>query len=254
MNNRTNGWTAGVLAVALCALVLVFATPRATAQQGGRGNSLVARIAALEATVGAQQGQIASLTSRVAVLEEKTQFMSVLGDTTLFSGTNVQVVNGMGGTQTINGLGNLIVGYNNAAGMFGDERSGSHNLVVGDLHDYLGVGGFVAGFANRIAGPASSVSGGSNNKASAYASSVTGGLGNTASTFHSAVSGGQYNTASGSVSSISGGYDNTASGNFSSVSGGRENTSSGYWSSVSGGFKKSATVIFQWVGGAYHTP
>ena len=190
MNNRTNGWTAGILAVALCALVLVFATPGATAQQGGRGSNLLARVVALEATVAAQQGQIASLTSRNAVLEEKTQFMSVLGDTTLFSGTNVQVVNGMGDTETTNGLGNLVVGYNEVFSTFGAERGGSHNIVVGIFHDYLSYGGLVAGFASRVAGPYASVTGGFRNTASVNYSSVTGGRGNTASNFFSTVSGG----------------------------------------------------------------
>ena len=239
MNNRTNGWTAGILAVALCALVLVFATPRATAQQGGRGSNLLARVVALEATVAAQQGQIASLTSRNAVLEEKTQFMSVLGDTTLFSGTNVQVVNGLGSTILTNGLGNLIVGYNEFEAPFGDERGGSHNIVVGIYHDYTAVGGLVAGIRNNILESWASVTGGRFNTASGYASSVTGGSGNVASGASSAVTGGALNTATDSSSTVSGGALNRATHPVSTVSGGR---------------LLGTNVREQWVGGAYHTP
>ncbi|MCH7945350.1 MAG: hypothetical protein IIC73_04955, partial [Armatimonadetes bacterium] len=237
---NTNGWTAAILAVALCALVLVFATPGATAQSNnGSGNGVAHRLAALEATVGAQQGQIASLTSRVAVLEEKTQFMSVLGDTTLFSGTNVQVVNGMGGTETTNGLGNLIVGYNQAVGPGGDERGGSHNVVVGDQHDYLSFGGLVVGIANRIEGRFSSAIGGVFNRALGAQSSVNGGI---------------LNTASGESSLVTGGRSNVASGLASAVTGGRQNTASHQYSTVSGGRNKSTTTDFQWVGGTFRSP
>ena len=41
--------------------------------------------------------------------------------TALFTGVNVQVVNGLGKTDIINGLGNLIVGYN-------APREGSYEL------------------------------------------------------------------------------------------------------------------------------
>ena len=45
------------------------------------------------------------------------------------TGVNVHVRDGSGGTDgAVNGLGNLIVGYNEDSG---DTRSGSHNLVVG---------------------------------------------------------------------------------------------------------------------------
>lgn len=47
---------------------------------------------------------------------------------------NLQVINGEGATaDTANGLGNLIVGYNEDTDVPSD-RSGSHNLVVGEDH------------------------------------------------------------------------------------------------------------------------
>ena len=57
--------------------------------------------------------------------------------TALFSGVNVQVVNGAGTTDTTNGLGNLIVGYNaTPAGLLDGMRDGSHNIIIGDGHEY----------------------------------------------------------------------------------------------------------------------
>ena len=77
------------------------------------------------------------------------------------SGCNVHITNGEGHTDSINGLGNLIVGYddNNAKGV---DKTGSHNVVVGAGHSYSSYGGLVAGFRNTASGNYASVSGGYN--------------------------------------------------------------------------------------------
>jgi hypothetical protein len=118
-------------------------------------------------------------------------------------------VSGTGSTGTLNGLGNLIVGYNEESGQ---TRTGSHNLVVGPLHTYTSYGGLVAGHENTVGGPYSSVSGGWRNSAEAEASSVTGGQENTASEEYSSVSGGYSNEAGGDYSSVSGGANRSVSG------------------------------------------
>ena len=231
MKNGVYGWTTGLLAVALCALVLTVSSPGAEAQaNNGRGNNLAARVAALEVTVSRQQdeihalatdlsserqsrqdadeqltGRINGLTTRVSDVEDKTQFMSVTGTTTWFSGTNVQVVNGMGGTHLINGLGNLIVGYNQGGG----QRGGSHNIVLGALNEYTSYSGIVGGVQNRI---------------------------------------------SGSFASVIGGQQNTASANTAVVTGGGSNRASHGLSVVSGGLGRSTTEAGQWIGGDFHTP
>lgn len=156
-----------------------------------------------------------------------------------FAGCNVHVVNGLGGTNTTNSLGNLIVGYNEDVGGFNRSgnapplnRSGSHNLIVGPEHAYSSYGGFVAGATNTISGSFASVSGGAVNSASGPYSSVSGGHHNTASGNPApSVSGGAFNTASGDSTSVSGGDGNTASGTASSVSGGRflQNANSFEW-------------------------
>lgn len=174
--------------ITLGAVWLVPAARQAVAQ-GGNGNSVASRLDALEA---------------------KTQFLSVVGTTTRFTGTNVQLLSGSGSTSgAINGLGNLIVGYNENQN--GYSRTGSHNLVIGPHHGYPSYGGLVAGYDNRVLAPFSSVTGGQSNIASYYHSSVTGGANNTASGRYSSVSGGHGNTASGFFSSVSGGVNNSAS-------------------------------------------
>lgn len=189
-------------------------------------------------------------------------------ETVRFTGVNVQVVSGSGSTDgdpdpedsdwetSVNGLGNLIVGYDeyhprasdfvplgiekHGPVLFSDFRvgskRGSHNLVVGPGHAYTSFGGLVAGEENAITGESASVSGGAHNLASGSESSVSGGHHNIASGHESSVSGGRSNEASSVHGSVSGGRDNKASGTYhSSVSGGRNNVASGYASSVSGG-------------------
>jgi hypothetical protein len=167
--------------------------------------------------------------------------------TVRFSGVNVQIVSGAGATDApVNGMGNLIVGYDADTG--GYARTGSHNVVVGDEHTYSSYGGIVAGFQNAITGQGATVSGGSYNIASGRYASVTGGSRNAAGTTPSAgpalvlapgeaatVSGGYNNAASGIAAAVSGGVVNTSSGDYAAVSGGEHGTASGFVSSVTGG-------------------
>jgi len=159
----------------------------------------------------------------------------------LFQGINVQVVNGTGTTHSANGLGNLIVGYNRArtagavcsVGYYDNEadcrakgglwasshKSGSHNIVGGDLNSYSAWGGLVLGIENVINAP------------------------------YAAVTGGTVNAASADLSSVSGGSNNSTSGMYSTVSGGAGNSAAGPFSSVSGGARRAASGSEDWVGG-----
>jgi hypothetical protein len=125
------------------------------------------------------------------------------------SGLNVQIVNGtektIGEHGAGNGLGNLIVGYNEPGNPLGDDRTGSHNIVVGSRNSFRGSGSLVAGEAN-FAG----------------------------ATF-CAVLGGNENIATGSWSSVVGGQKNEASGSWSSILGGEANETHGSWSAATGG-------------------
>jgi hypothetical protein len=68
---------------------------------------------------------------------ELNGYLSLDNSTALFTGVDVQIVNGEGTTDTTNGLGNLIVGYNSMlAGVIDGTRDGSHNIILGDGHEY----------------------------------------------------------------------------------------------------------------------
>ena len=131
----------------------------------------------------------------------------------------------------MNGLGNLLVGYDEPkhplSGRYLDpsDKTGSHNVVIGEGHSYSSYGGLVAGSNNRISGPASS---------------ITGGYGNHASGEYSSVSGGGLGYAEGPYSSITAGWLNSTLNDFSIVNGGLENYALGKYSVVSGGFKNFA--------------
>lgn len=163
----------------------------------------------------------------------------------VFEGCNVHVRNGAGQTDSINGVGNLIVGYD-AERSIGSEKTGSHNIIIGDNHNYTSYGGFVAGDYNTISAASASVSGGHSNTASSTSASVSGGVDNTASQSFSSVSGGSTNTASGIGSSISGGTANIANGASSSISGGSFNTASETRSNVSGGTNCEVSILGGW--------
>lgn len=258
-----------------------------------------ARIATLEAALTAMQGIIDAQATAIAALQGNSVLdldgvLELVIDpatgrpTARFSSVNVQVTNGVGTTGTGNGVGNLIVGYNEQSGTTAfcsngeynvdqteceahggiwaaNQRSGSHNLVLGNGNAYSSYGGLLAGTiniannryvsvsggsSNTASGDHASVSGGAYNIASGSASVFGGGRGNTASGMLASVSGGGRNVANQSYSSITGGDLNTASGKYAAVCGGRQNTASGSYASVSGGLGRIATGQYDWRAGA----
>jgi len=154
--------------------------------------------------------------------------------TALFRGVNVQIVNGTGETQSMNGTGNLIVGYNrpgatNATCSLGSSESpsacaanggvwaqshkgGSHNIIGGDFNSYSSWGGLVLGLGNAMSAPYATVVGGARNRAQAAFASIAGG---------------SFNTASGIYSSVSAGLENRAAGEFAAVAGGAQRNAPG---------------------------
>lgn len=159
----------------------------------------------------------------------------------IFDGCNVHVRNGTGSTNSINGLGNLIIGYD-AVRANESDKTGSHNMVVGDNHNYTQYGGLVAGFENTVSGPWASVSGGAENTASDIYATVSGGQGNTANYRYTSVSGGWANLASDLHASVSGGVANRAFGPASSVSGGENNEARALSSSILGSAGQVTTI------------
>lgn len=179
-------------------------------------------------------------------------------------GVNLQVVNGLDDTTTANGVGNIIVGYNELSAVFSDVRTGSHNFVAGNLNNYSSYGGIIVGHRNTISAPyasitagqgnraiaaGASVSGGSNNTASGISASVSGGSSNAAPGLSSSVTGGSGNVSQGVIASVTGGSVNYATGDNSSIAGGHANTTTGYGASISGGQLNSAAGNWATVGG-----
>jgi hypothetical protein len=214
-------------------------------------NNLQNELAAATTIINTLEGQVAAINnSNVMALDPYVTVTMAGAPRVRFSGVNLQVVNGRGTTGSVNGLGNFIVGYDQprvegtpicSDGRFQDmssciangeiwainHKSGSHNIVGGDMNSYSSFGGFVVGIENAINSEYASVSGGAANIATGFGSSVVGGRDNVASEFVATVSGGIANIASGNTASVSGGRGNVASGNYSSVSGGNSRTAPG---------------------------
>jgi len=234
------GLACGLLGLAVLTWALPVGTAQETAQSGGKG-----------------------LEQRVSALESLLKHFSRKGNEVFIKGANLHILNGLGSTDCTddqfepipdcpNGLGNLIVGYNESRTEVPDcesaptdpfcidTRTGSHNVVVGRRHNFSRFGGIVVGDLNTISGDFAVVSGGRTNTASGTWSVISGGHFHTASGLTSSVSGGSDNTASGFAASVSGGRSHTAGGDVSAVSGGEENTASGFAASVTGGLRNTA--------------
>jgi hypothetical protein len=82
--------------------------------------------------------------------------------TIVFSGVNIQLVNGLNATESDNSAGNIIVGYNEQTNPSG-LRTGSHNIALGQNNQYTEYAGIVGGERNAIKSPFSSIIGGTDN-------------------------------------------------------------------------------------------
>lgn len=228
----------------------------ADARALGAGAAGGDELEALRLEVVELRRQLADLNARVTLLDTgvdalnaKTACMSASEHDTYFTGCNVHVRDGSGDTDgPTNGLGNLIVGYNESYTP-GASRNGSHNLVVGPEHAYSSFGGLVAGFYNAVTAPHASVTGGAFNVASMNRASVSGGERNRAGGLSSTVSGGVDNTAGGEFAAVSGGFDNAATDKYAAVSGGSMNSASGVAASVTGGSGNEASGMYAAVSG-----
>ena len=246
-----------IFTLGLGLLAITSATP-ALAQQAkaNKGKLTIqqveAQVVSLQGMVTTLQGQNTTLQTQVTTLQNSLnaqnaqnafalgQFVSVQNGTIrglggphiIFKGVNVHIENGLTPGDSANGLGNLIVGFDDDgfdslerdANDIDAARTGSHNLVVGDDHEFTASNGFVAGEGNVVSADYAAVSGGVGNTASAFAATVTGGEYNLADEVAASVSGGASNIASGTGAVVSGGLFNMASGIQSSVGGGNHQT------------------------------
>jgi hypothetical protein len=137
--------------------------------------------------VTAGEGKVLSLPDRFAAIERKLAPLTFDAATNevVITGANLRIINGLGQTDCgpqdhpipdcPNGLGNLIVGYNEPREGEENRRTGSHHVVVGPQHNFSSVGGLVVGRQNEIRGAFASVSGGVRNTAAGEHASVSGG-------------------------------------------------------------------------------
>jgi len=203
----------------------------------------------LRAEIAFLRARVEQLETASADHEAKLEKVTVVGDDFIFTGLNVHVRSGSGWTDgTVNGLGNLIVGYNETRSS-DNERTGSHNILVGREHNFTSYGGLAAGRRHTITDQYACACGGYNSTASGEYATVSGGISNIASGWGSAVSSGFENNATLDMASVSGGWNNDASGQYSSVSGGSRNTASGRGSSVSGGYDNTVVAQYASVSG-----
>lgn len=237
--------------------------------------ALQKRIKDLERQMAALQAlaDLAPFVSVVDVIQDVDGVPTAI-PTIRLEGVNLQIVNGTGQTRPVstvgpegpNGLGNLIIGYDEARTAGGEicsdgrfdtmpdceangaiwaivHKSGTHSLVVGRNHNYSQHANVVFGAANNATGRSATVTGGEGGLARGQSASISGGQLNTAGGFRTHIGGGLFNETSGESSSVSGGQSNTANAIGASVSGGLSNTASEASASVSGGFLNTASGV-----------
>jgi len=221
---------------------------------------------AQQATIDAQQATIAGLNAQLATVEanpvldlgsyvsvDQNELDGLAGPHVIFQGINVHVRNALGATRSSDGLGNLIIGYNEPQTRLGFEqmpgdRAGSHNLVIGDRHKYLSFAGFIHGYENTVTQKYGAAVAGHMNVVGNYSAAI-GGHYNTVGDSEAVAVGGEHNTTVGSLAVVTGGAYNSAVGRTSTVSGGSYNTASGDNSSVSGGTEVQAVNNNSWAAG-----
>lgn len=271
------------------ALVLAYAAParaevvlhtfqpgeRARASDvNGNFNSLKVAVEAAERRNVELQNRIRDLEaalSNVRALNNVMTVETINGERTVrLTGVNLQVVNGLNRTESINGAGNIIIGYDEpnsfttkpicsqaralngtlltdeagclaAGGVFSTQhKSGSHNLVLGTQNGYSSFGGMVGGRFNYINEIFATAVGGVDNRASGAFSVIVAGQGHLTQE-SAAILGGIGNQALARNSSITGGVGNVASGENASITGGERNTATGRTSTVTGGLLNNAS-------------
>ena len=110
---------------------------------GPPGPDVTGQIADLRARLDTLTKQITVLTAQLATVQVTLQPIRRVGTDVIIEGANLHLRNGSGRTESNNGLGNLIVGYNERGEA--PLQTGSHNVVVGREHSFASHGGIVVG-------------------------------------------------------------------------------------------------------------
>ena len=200
--------------------------------------------------------QTTTLERRVAALE-RNPVLALAGVLVLEKGKNcstvrvignLQIVNGKGSTNTTNGCGNLIIGYNEpppTGSGSPSTRTGSHNLILGRFHSHATYACLLAGEMNvaSAGAPSSCVVGGSESFVNADRTVVVGGHEGKANSDRCVIIGGFDNGANNAnLSVVIGGANNRADAPSSCIFGGSANTTGGDGSTILGGNSLSTTL------------
>jgi hypothetical protein len=216
-------------------------------------------------TSGGSTGSCESGTSAVALPSEKAEQEKLIAvlphinyeaegvdkkPTVQFTGINLQVIDGSGSETTVNGTGNLILGYDEKA----KTQTGSHNLLVGGTENsYSSYGGILGGaHGNTINGPYASVLGGAENTAFGTGSVVTGGHSNKSNASYSDINGGCGNFTGSGTFAVSSTCTTAYANDFTTVDGGAGNQAEAQNSTVSGGIDGEASGVDASVTGGSH--
>ena len=213
------------------------------------GEELSDFLLGIQTTIITLQNQVIALQTELTEVQSHVviglnDYVSVIDSTNsvMVSGANLQITNGLGavpeswlGQTGTNGLGNLIIGYNEETG-YAEEytRTGSHNLVVGVDHSYMGYGNIIGGMRNEVNGQYSACISREAEMTWGNVNLLLGGRKNTmVGTSRSVMIGGEYNTL---------GTDSTDT-RYSVLAGGRFNhIQDGYANSIVGGSSNTTTL------------
>ena len=265
------------LIVAALPLALALACGDAAAQEptlaglAAQVKALAAQLKQADALAARQQQALDTLRASNESLRAKLGCVLRLSGPRDFvvDGCNLHVQNGVGQTGTINSYGNLIIGYDKNEGA---TRTGSHNLILGDLQEYTSYGGIVSGTENTLTGANATILGGGQSHANfvgavilgadrgqadgnvvlvggsrnygsadAHFGAVVGGVENHVTGASSVVVAGTLNVGAGGNSLVCGGSENTAGGGSDVVCGGSRNQSTGSRSVLLGGNQNAAS-------------
>ncbi len=183
---------------------------------------------ALVQVILTMQETITELQAQVAALENESvpglsDHLSYDDSTNAFvlEGVNFQVTSG-----SVGSAGNVIIGTNDVTDYTPNPaRTGKHNLIIGNGHEYTGNNGIVHGENNRLTSPYAAVIGGRKGHVTGPGAVLVGGLMNHIDTQDAAVVGGYKNFIhnSASYSAILGGEADSLFQQFTCAVGGKKN-------------------------------
>ncbi|MCK6510517.1 hypothetical protein L6R29_11175 [Myxococcota bacterium] len=190
--------------------------------------------------------QGSTLTFKADTITVDTKTFTVKGDTkqttlTLddsaqtitLKNANLHIQSGSGSTDgTVNGFGNLILGYNEDGGT-AKTRTGSHNLILGREHSYTEHSSILSGTKHTVNAPYASAIGGSSNTITSNAP-------------HAVAIAGANNTFASSRTALYaaslGGEDNQINSNYAAAVAGQNNSNTGTHAAAVAGQNNSITA------------